>query len=127
MATLIFVVLLVGSCSTLTVHRVRSGGPVIGPPAHAPAHGYRRKTLEGRELVYDAEYGLYVVVGMPHHYYWDGRFYRLCDSRWEVSLHIGSGWSVAAGEAVPPGLRSKAMPPGHQKKVARSKGRKARR
>ena len=49
-----------------------------GPPPHAPAHGYRHKAQRhGAELEFDSGLGVYVVVGVPLHYYLDGLYLRL--------------------------------------------------
>jgi hypothetical protein len=99
--------LILTSCSAeLGVGRVR--GPVAvrqGPPAHAPAHGYRRKHVGDAELVYDSGCGVYVVVGSPHHYYYNDRFYRLSGAEWQVSLTLDSGWVRISDDRLPPGLR----------------------
>ena len=41
------------------------------PPSHAPAHGQRRKQVCGYELLYDSNWGVYVVVGVRDCYYLD--------------------------------------------------------
>jgi hypothetical protein len=80
-----------------------------GPPPWAPAHGYRHKHAQGMELVYDAQLGVYVVVGRDGLYFRHDRFYR----------------------RLPPGLRkqhakkhgkkkhhAKRLPPGQAKKLS---------
>jgi hypothetical protein len=120
-AALTCTALLAGSCSVLAVHRTSGPGWGNGPPAHARAHGYRSKTVQGYELVYDSDSGLYAVVGVPDCYYCDGRFYRFCDSRWQVSIRVDSGWTVLADDSLPPGLRAKhKTPPGQMKKAKAS-------
>lgn len=93
-----------------------------GPPPHAPAHGYRHKHREASgvkvELAFDSSLGVYVVVGWPHHYYSDGRFYRQADGAWYVSTELESKWSV---------LRASALPRGLAKKAARGKSKKHKR
>ena len=85
-------------------------GPGQGPPDHAPAHGHRRK--HGHHpgpdgVAYNADLGVYVVIDRPHHY-WDGSTYiRWTGGRWEISVELESGWSVAAASQVPRGLRGK--------------------
>ena len=98
-------VVLLTSCDTLTVCRTPGRG--YGPPAHAQAHGYRRKVVHGYELVYDSRTGLYVVVGMADCYYSDGYFYRLRGGVWEVSLRAQT-WGPVGPDKLPPGLRAKA-------------------
>ncbi len=67
-----------------------SGPPVVvdeghghGPPPWAPAHGYRRnhqRAYQHRDatvdLAFDSGLGVYVVVGLPNYYYWDGFYLR---------------------------------------------------
>lgn len=80
-----------------------------GPPPHAPAHGYRHKhRVSGVDLVFDSGLGVYVVVGVPYHYYYRDRFYRFRDGRWYFATRYGGPWHVAEGRSVPPGLRKKA-------------------
>lgn len=95
---------LLTSCDTLTVYRHPGRG--YGPPAHAEAHGYRRKVVCGYELLYDSGTGLYVVVGMTDCYYWDGCFYRLQGGVWEVSVRAQT-WGPVGPDTLPPGLRAK--------------------
>ena len=100
--------LMVTSCSTLDVYH-RSGKKIgHGPPAHARAHGHRRKQVAGVQLVYDSGCGVYVVVGLPNHYYYDGYFYRISGTVWEVSLKPDGGWASLSGRSLPPGLQAKA-------------------
>jgi hypothetical protein len=104
--TFAFIVLMTASCSTYSVysHPTVSKG---GPPAHAPAYGYRRKQVAGMELVFDSSLGLYVVVGLSDHYYNDGYFYRLRGGLWEMSQKPDIGWKVVSESSLPPGLRVK--------------------
>jgi len=78
-----------------------------GPPAHAPAYGYRRKQIAGFELVFDVGLGVYVAVGVTDVYYRDGWFYRCRAGVWEISLQ-GATWEVAGIDRLPPGLQIKA-------------------
>lgn len=102
--------------------RIEGGGPP-GPPPHAPAHGYRRKQRShgGGEvdLVFDAGLGVYVVVGVPNRYFWDGYYLRLDDDQWYASVDLDGdgGWEPRSEGKVPPGL---------QKKRGHSKGPKGR-
>lgn len=78
-----------------------------GPPAHAPAYGYRNKQVYGFELVFDVGVGMYVAVGMTDVYYHEGYFYRLRGGAWEISLR-GVTWGPVVIEKLPPGLQIKA-------------------
>jgi hypothetical protein len=77
-----------------------------GPPPHAPAHGYRHK-YEGVELVYDSGRGVYVVIDLPNHYYFKGRYYRRGEVQWEACVHIDGPWEFVSEDAMPKGLRAK--------------------
>ena len=98
------VTVFLASCDTAAVYRGPSRG--YGPPAHAPAHGHRRKAVHGYELVYDSGSGLYIVVGMAGCYYSEGHFYRLRGGVWEVSLRADN-WGPVRQNKLPPGLHSK--------------------
>ena len=81
-----------------------------GPPPHAPAHGYRRKHRSGAaeiDLVFDSGMGVYVVVGVPNHYYWDGHYLRIDDGRWYASAELKGHWKLRSSDSLPPGLRKK--------------------
>ena len=99
--------LMIVSCSTVGAYKIP--GPRIGhgPPAHAKAHGYRRKQVAGLELVFDSSLGLYVVVGHPDHYYDDGYFYRLRGSAWERSQQPDKDWICVSAKSIPRGLQAK--------------------
>lgn len=75
-----------------------------GPPAHAPAHGYRRRHPSGVDLVYDRSLGVYVVLGYSQTYFSD-RFYRLRGSTWQASQGPGGPWQTVSPRSIPPGLR----------------------
>jgi len=112
------------SCSTIGVRRssrVRIGRG-NGPPPHAPAHGHRHKHQEqGVELVYDSGRGVYVVVDLPDHFYYEGRFFRVHGAQWEVSLRVSGGWKPVYEDSIPPGLRGKGKAKGKWKKASWSK------
>jgi len=101
------IVLMTASCSRYTVCHTPTVSKGNGPPAHAPAHGYRRKHMSGVELVFDSSVGIYVVVGHPDHYYDNGYFYRLEGGLWEMSLSLDGHWKIASEKSLPAGLRVK--------------------
>ena len=107
--TSVCMLLLMASCSEWSVRTgpVVKPGPGNGPPAHAKAYGYRRKHVSGVELVFDSGKGVYVVVGLPDHYYHDGYFYRLRSGAWEMSLKPDTGWMAVSMTSLPPGLQAK--------------------
>lgn len=92
----------------------RKHKPKHGPPPHAPAHGYRHKQ-QGVEIVYDSGRGVYVVVDFPLHFYFEGRYYRFHEPRWEVGVHIDGPWESVSEKAIPPGLRAKGKGKGKSK------------
>lgn len=59
-----------------------SAHPGGGPPPWAPAHGYRHKH-QGGDLRFDAQLGVYVVIGHPHLYFHGSHYLRHVDARWE--------------------------------------------
>ena len=90
-----------------------------GPPPHAPAHGYRHKHQHGVELVYNSKLGVYVVIGFPNHYFYEGHYFRLGGEDWQISMHIEGPWIVAAKDVLPSGLKYK----GKSKGKAKGKGK----
>jgi hypothetical protein len=89
----------------------RAAVRIPGPPPHAPAHGYRHKH-HGRDLVFDSAVGVYVVVGMPDLWWFDGHYVRWTGARWELGVEIDGPWRVAQVGAVPVKLREKRHPHG---------------
>jgi hypothetical protein len=102
---------MLASCETVTVHRIPGSIHRVGhgPPAHAQAHGYHRKHIDGLELVYDSTYGVYAIVGMPDHYYCNGHYYRMYGDIWEVSIGLDTNWAPATRVSLPSGLKAKTM------------------
>ncbi len=100
--------LMLVSCNSFSIgagsgrrHRAKHG-----PPPHAPAHGYRHKH-QGVELVYDSGHGVYVVIDLPSHYYFKGRYYRRGEVQWEAGVNIDGPWEFVSEDAMPKGLRAK--------------------
>lgn len=100
--------LLLALCDTAAA-KPPGRGPAFraGPPAHAPAHGVRRKRIGGFELTFDVGLGVYVAVGVTDVYYHEGYFYRVRGGVWEISLR-GDVWGPVVIEKLPPGLQIKA-------------------
>ena len=115
-ATLVCALFMSGSCSTLEVRSTPGKRMGHGPPAHANAHGLRRKQVAGVELIYDSGRRVYVVVGLPNHYYHDGYFYRLHDTEWEMSLQLSGSWALVSEKSLPPGLQAEGK--GKQKRAS---------
>jgi len=77
-----------------------------GPSPHAPAHGYRAKTQQGTEVVFDRGLGVFVVVDPPDTYFWGDSYYRQdSGGRWERSDRLDSAWVGIVETSLPPGLR----------------------
>ena len=103
----VVLVVLTSSCSTTVSYRSPDKKRGHGPPSHAPAHGYRRKLPSKVEVVFDSNFGVYVVVGLEKHFWLDGQYYRFCNGQWELSMTIENGWKVVGEKKLPPGLRKK--------------------
>lgn len=82
-----------------------------GPPPHAPAHGFRQHH-HGRDLVFDSDLGVYVVVGLTNVWYLDGSYFRIRDDRWQISAGPRGPWRVTVANAVPGRLYAKRHPHG---------------
>jgi hypothetical protein len=93
---------------------VREGG-AHAPPPWAPAHGHRRhhqRAYQHRDatvdLVFDSGLGVYVVVGLPNYYYWNGLYLRLDAGRWVQAPYIDARWAPCPADRIPGGLRARA-------------------
>ena len=115
--------LITASCSISDSHNAPAAKKGHGPPAHAPAHGYRNKRVSGAELIFDSGSGVYVVVGYPNHYYHEDHFYRHSGTMWEMSLTLDGGWSTVSGKSLPPGLEAKGKSKTYGKANGLQKGR----
>jgi hypothetical protein len=110
-AALLSLTIAMPACKSTAVYRRTTSPEVVdrqtGPPPHAPAHGYRHKHHQGVNLVYDAEIGVYLVMGHDHCYFHKDSFYRFTNGSWEVSVGIDGKWRTIPGKKVPPGLKKK--------------------
>ena len=98
--------MLTTSCRTVTVsHPTQVTKKVSGPPAHAPAYGYRHKLSSNVEVAFDSDSGVYVVVGWDKYFWLAGQYYRFRTGHWEVSRTIDKGWTYIEQEKLPDGLR----------------------
>ena len=103
---LVCATLMLVSCKSLSIGAGSGRKHKHGPPPHAPAHGYRHKQ-HGVELVYDSGRGVYVVIDLPNHYYFKGRYYHRGEIQWEVGVHIDGPWEFISEDELPKGLRAK--------------------
>ncbi len=118
-SVLLVILALLGGCESIYIGSKPHSGD--GPPPHASAHGHRHKHHRGAELKFDSALGVYVVVGLPNHFYYDELFFRLHGDSWQVSAQLDGPWESRSSSFVPPGLQSK-----HDKKHhGKSKGRGA--
>ncbi len=90
---------------------------VYAPPPRAPAPGYHQMYY-GHDLRYDVNLGVYLVVGMPNHYFYHDNYYRYHEDRWYHSHDLKGNWRTYDERKLPPGLAKKY---GHDN---RGKGRK---
>lgn len=90
------------------------------PPAHAPAHGHRKK-MHGHDISFDTGLGVYVVVGSPGLYFWDDFYWRLRDGIWVRASAFDGPWIVVPDthRHLPPGLARKH---GYGKGASKGKG-----
>jgi hypothetical protein len=117
------IVLMTVSCSRYTVSHTPTVSKGYGPPAHAPAHGYRHKHASGVELVFDSSLGVYVVIGLSDHYYHDGYFYRLNGGLWETSRKPDGNWKFVSETSLPVGLQIKVKANGNDNGRDNNRGR----
>jgi hypothetical protein len=122
-------VLLVSACTVIVPPQQR---PVFRrPPAHAPAHGHRRRHVppphaaahghrhhagEGMVLVFDANLAVYLVDGRPDYYYDHGHYFRRKNGRWQMCREVEGPWIAASTSHVPPKLVVKYQKKAHDKK-----------
>ena len=91
-----------------------------GPPPWAPAHGQRNKQPkhpkhskhpnqqgDDAKLVFDTGLGVYLVVDLPDHYFFEGRYFRHHKGGWLVSAKLEGPWVVGKSKDLPPGLRKR--------------------
>jgi hypothetical protein len=88
-----------------------------GPPAHAPAYGYRAKTPQGVNITFDTGIGVYVAVDVPGLYWLDERYYRNSATGWQVSAGFEGPWTVCASGDLPVGLQREDSKPGKSKQA----------
>jgi hypothetical protein len=106
-------------------HHDRHPKAKVGPPPHAPAHGYRHRH-HGPDLVFDSRLGVYVAVGHPHVYFHGGHYYRRVSSGWQRCADWRKRrWQPVAVAVVPVPLvkHYEASPPRHGR-PGRGRGRR---
>jgi hypothetical protein len=90
------------------------------PPAHAPAHGWRRKQFEKRhhvfgerkhhaqgpdgarvEFVWDDDSGVYVAVTLAKTFYSGGKYFRIRNGHWQIAPDLAGSWDGCSKSQVP--------------------------
>jgi hypothetical protein len=116
-AAAVTITLFVCGCAPISSVTIGMGHPPIvhteshhhqGPPPHAPAHGYRHKhRQQGQELElqFDSALGVYIVMGIPDRYYWNGFYLQMVGDEWHSSESLHSDYKRRDDESLPPGLR----------------------
>jgi len=74
-----------------------------GPPAYAPAHGYRANS-HAHNMIYDARLGVYVLRDLPDHYYYDHVYYRYNRNNWYYRHNDKDKWRKYDKRKLPEGL-----------------------
>jgi len=101
-ATVAVGLLALAGCVHVQQHEQRAARR--GPPPHAPAHGYRHHQ-SAVDLRFDAQLGVYVVIGHPNHFFDDGHYFRRVGSRWERCGSWKKGnWKTVEVAVVPVSL-----------------------
>ena len=77
-----------------------------GPPAYAPAHGYRTIN-HAPNMVYDSHLGVYVLLDLPDHYYFNNVYYRYNRNNWFYRYKDTDKWRKFDKRKLPPGLARK--------------------
>ena len=75
-----------------------------GTPPESPRDGYRHTLVVDErplELVYESDFGFYVVTTVPDRYYWNGYFLRLEGDRWQASAGIDGPWESWSDGSLP--------------------------
>jgi hypothetical protein len=103
---LVLAAILATAATGCAVYPAHSQGPGYGPPPHAPAHGYRAR-YHDHDLVFDAGLGVYVVVGLPDIYFYNGIYLRYSHEGWQHSRYADRDWRRYDDHKIPPGLAKK--------------------
>jgi hypothetical protein len=72
-------------------------------------------------LVFASDLGVYIVVGVPNHYYWNGYYLRIDGDQWYASVNLDSGWKLRSDDSLPPGMKKHKKHP----KAKRGKSQKS--
>jgi hypothetical protein len=87
--------LLLAACAT---------APPTAPSAPAP-QGYRAKTPQGVDLVFDPKLQLFAVPAAPGAYWLDGRYFRRTGSGVDCASALEGPWAPCSAAELPERLR----------------------
>lgn len=90
----------------IETHRHTTVTTYYEPPPFSPANGYRYRYYDN-ELLYDAGFGAYVVIGSPGLYFYNGHYVRYYDNRWQTRNRLQEVWRPAGERGVPRKLRER--------------------
>ena len=93
--------LLAAACATAAPP---APSPAPGPPA-PELQGYRAKTPQGVDLVFDPKLQLFAVPGSPATYWLDGRYFRRTSSGVDCAAKLEGPWAPCPAGELPERLR----------------------
>jgi hypothetical protein len=103
---LAFALLALAACATAPAPRTAPAPATAARPAAVAAPGYRAKTPQGVDVVYDARRGVFAVEGQSDLFWVDQRYFRREASGWQVARTLDGPWAACPAGELPPGLRS---------------------
>jgi len=56
-------------------------------------------------LVFDSDLGVYVVIGIPNRYYWNGYYLRIDGDQWYASVDLDDHWEKRSDDSLPAGMK----------------------
>ena len=77
-----------------------------GPPPYASSYSYREK-YHAHNMVYDRHLGVYVLLGLPDHYYYNNVYYRFSKNNWYYRHNDKDKWRKYDKRKLPEGLARK--------------------
>ena len=95
-------------CRTVAVipvgtHTTVSSSHHIHPPLY-PSHGYRHH-YHDHDLVYDSDFGAYLVLGYDDVYFYNNLYFRFYSGAWQSATRLGGAWRHAEHRHLPGKLR----------------------
>ena len=94
-------------CAVYPAYPGYADGPYsYGPPPYAPAPGYRT-SYPAHNMRYDGQLGVYVLLDLPDHYYFNNVYYKYSRNNWFYRYQDRDKWRSFDGRKLPPGLARK--------------------